>query len=80
MAFSTLHARLGVLIAATLVFLTSATAQAVTLYVAVDGNDSWSGRLERPNAAKQRRAAGVVGRRPRRRAAAEGPWTIDRGG
>ena len=49
----------------------------ITLYVAPDGNDAWSGKLERPNAERTRRAAGHAGRRQRRRAAAEGPGTAE---
>jgi hypothetical protein len=50
MAISTVHARLSVLIASTLVLLTATNAWAVTLHVAADGNDAWSGKLARPNA------------------------------
>ena len=35
---------------AAVVAITGAAAGDVTLYAAPDGNDAWSGRLERPNA------------------------------
>ena len=53
---------------------------AATLHVAPDGNDAWSGKLERPNAGPLGRPAGHAGRRQGRRAAAEGPRTVEGAG
>ena len=73
MSTSILDVRRCVMIAGLLWGMTATPVSAATLYVAPDGNDAWSGKLEQPNAEQHRRAAGHAGRGQKRRAAAEGP-------
>lgn len=44
--------RLSIVVACALVAMKGAELRAATFHVAPDGNDAWSGRLERPNAAR----------------------------
>lgn len=46
------HFRMGLVLSLLLVAAGPAAAAPLTIYVAPDGNDAWSGRLERPNADK----------------------------
>ena len=79
MSTSTLNLRRCAMIAGVLWGMTTTPLAAATLYVAPDGNDAWSGKLQHTNAAAHRRAAGHVGRGQKRRPTAEGPRTVDRG-